>query len=67
MSWIASCSQAPSCPTAMNAEPIERVIAGIPGDCSLPYSQANLSRSWADPAYFCRLFHEKTGQHFSRF
>jgi hypothetical protein len=51
----------------MNAEPIERVIAGIPGDCSLPYSQANLSRSWADPAYFCRLFHEKTGQHFSRF
>ena len=34
----------------------------------LPYSQANLSRSLGlTPAYFCRLFHEKTGQHFSTF
>lgn len=44
------------------------MIAGIRADCSLPYSQANLSRSLGlTPAYFCRLFHEKTGQHFSTF
>jgi AraC-like DNA-binding protein len=69
MSWIASLQpRLRACPTAMNAEPIERVIAGIQADCSLPYSQANLSRSLGlTPAYFCRLFHEKTGQHFSAF
>ena len=53
---------------AASAAPIERVIAGIRADCSLPYSQQNLSRSLGlTPAYFCRLFHEKTGQHFSTF
>lgn len=55
-------------PSAATAAPIERVIAGIQADCSLPYSQQNLSRSLGlTPAYFCRLFHEKTGQHFSTF
>lgn len=56
--------------TAAPAEtaPIERVIAAIEADCSLPYSQANLSRSLGvTPAYFCRLFREKTGQRFSAF
>ncbi|MBQ8201748.1 MAG: helix-turn-helix domain-containing protein [Clostridia bacterium] len=57
-----------SCPAKMNSAPIERVIESIRQDCSLPYSQANLSRSLGlTPAYFCRLFHEKTGQHFSTF
>ena len=57
-----------SCPAAASQAPIERVIAGIQADCSLPYSQGNLSRSLGlTPAYFCRLFHEKTGQHFSTF
>ena len=56
-----------ACPTVGSA-PIERVIASIRADCSLPYSQANLSRSLGlTPAYFCRLFREKTGQHFSSF
>ena len=55
-------------PAEANTEPIERVIAGIRADCSLPYSQANLSRSLGlTPAYFCRLFREKTGQHFTSF
>ena len=54
--------------TARGDEPIARVIAGIETDCSLPYTQANLSRSLGlSPAYFCRLFHERTGQHFSAF
>ncbi|MGN1369646.1 MAG: helix-turn-helix transcriptional regulator [Aristaeellaceae bacterium] len=57
-----------ACPPTANAEPIERVIESIRADCSLPYSQANLSKSLGlTPAYFCRLFHEKTGQHFSTF
>lgn len=57
-----------ACPPAVNAAPIDRVIESIRADCSLPYSQANLSRSLGlTPAYFCRLFHEKTGQHFSTF
>lgn len=57
-----------ACPPAVNAAPIDRVIDSIRADCSLPYSQANLSRSLGlTPAYFCRLFHEKTGQHFSTF
>ncbi len=57
-----------ACPAPLNSEPIERVIESIRADCSLPYSQANLSRSLGlTPAYFCRLFHEKTGQHFSTF
>ena len=54
--------------TAAGDAPIERVIAAIQADCSLPYSQDNLSRSLGlTPAYFCRLFREKTGQHFSNF
>ncbi len=57
-----------ACPSTVNAAPIERVIESIRADCSLPYSQANLSKSLGlTPAYFCRLFHEKTGQHFSTF
>jgi AraC-like DNA-binding protein len=57
-----------ACPPSINAEPVERVIESIKADCSLPYSQANLSKSLGlTPAYFCRLFHEKTGQHFSTF
>ncbi len=70
MSWIASLQpRLRACPAASAAaEPIDRVIASIRTDCSLPYSQANLSRSLGlTPAYFCRLFHEKTGQHFSTF
>lgn len=47
---------------------IERVVAAIEADCSLPFSQANLSRSLGiTPAYFCRLFREKTGKRFSAF
>ena len=57
-----------ACPSTVNSAPIERVIESIRADCSLPYSQANLSKSLGlTPAYFCRLFHEKTGQHFSTF
>ena len=57
-----------ACPPAVNSAPVERVIESIKADCSLPYSQANLSKSLGlTPAYFCRLFHEKTGQHFSTF
>ena len=69
LSWINSLQpRLRACPTATASAPIERVIASIQADCSLPYSQANLSRSLGlTPAYFCRLFHEKTGQHFSTF
>jgi len=50
------------------AAPIERVVAGILADCSLPYSQTNLARSLGlTPTYFCRLFREETGSHFSEF
>ena len=57
-----------NCPSTVNSAPIDRVIESIKADCSLPYSQANLSKSLGlTPAYFCRLFHEKTGQHFSTF
>ena len=52
----------------MAPPPIDRVIESIHKDCSLPYSQANLARSLGlTPAYFCRLFREKTGCHFSQF
>lgn len=55
-------------PDAAATAPIDRVIASIQADCSLPYSQQNLSRSLGlTPAYFCRLFLDKTGQHFSTF
>lgn len=69
MTWLQSLPpRLRTCPTAVNAAPIERVILSIQADCSLPYSQQNLSRSLGlTPAYFCRLFHEKTGQHFSTF
>ena len=69
LAWLQSLTpQLRACPTAVNAAPIDRVILSIQTDCSLPYSQQNLSRSLAlTPAYFCRLFHEKTGQHFSTF
>ena len=68
LKWLTSLPERlRACPTVGNA-PIERVIASIRADCSLPYSQANLSRSLGlTPAYFCRLFREKTGQHFSSF
>lgn len=69
LNWVASLPEVlRSAPAAGSVAPIERVIASIQADCSLPYSQANLSRSLGlTPAYFCRLFHEKTGQHFSTF
>ena len=69
LTWLASLQPVlRACPAALNAAPIDRVIESIRQDCSLPYSQANLSRSLGlTPAYFCRLFHEKTGQHFSTF
>lgn len=48
--------------------PIDRVVDSINKDCSLPYSQANLAQSLGlTPAYFCRLFKEKTGFHFSQY
>lgn len=69
LDWLGHLPEAlRACPATGNQAPIERVIAGIQADCSLPYSQGNLSRSLGlTPAYFCRLFHEKTGQHFSTF
>lgn len=68
MTWLASLpDRLRGCPTVSTA-PIDRVIASVRADCSLPYSQLNLSRSLGlTPAYFCRLFREKTGQHFSTF
>ena len=69
LSWLTALSgvlRSAAAPT--DNAPIERVIAAIEADCSLPYTQANLSRSLGlTPAYFCRLFREKTGQHFSTF
>ena len=69
MDWLASLPpRLRACPAAAGTEPIERVIASIRADCSLPYTQAKLSHSLGlTPAYFCRLFREKTGQHFSSF
>lgn len=69
LSWLTSLQPVlRACPDTVNAAPIDRVIESIRQDCSLPYSQANLSRSLGlTPAYFCRLFHEKTGQHFSTY
>ncbi len=69
LSWLTALQPVlRACPPSVNGAPIERVIESIRADCSLPYSQANLSRSLGlTPAYFCRLFHEKTGQHFSTF
>ena len=69
LKWLASLPPVlRACPAALNSAPIDRVIESIRQDCSLPYSQANLSRSLGlTPAYFCRLFHEKTGQHFSTY
>ncbi|MBQ7848478.1 MAG: helix-turn-helix transcriptional regulator [Clostridia bacterium] len=69
LEWLASLQPVlRACPATLNSAPIDRVIESIRQDCSLPYSQANLSRSLGlTPAYFCRLFHEKTGQHFSTF
>ena len=69
LNWLTALSPVlRACPPNLNAEPIERVIESIRADCSLPYSQANLSKSLGlTPAYFCRLFYEKTGQHFSTF
>ena len=69
MAWLTALpNRLRACPAGVTAAPIDRVIASIQTDCSLPYSQQNLSRSLGlTPAYFCRLFHEKTGQHFSTF
>lgn len=69
LSWLTALAPVlRACPPTVNSAPIERVIESIRADCSLPYSQANLSKSLGlTPAYFCRLFHEKTGQHFSTF
>ena len=55
-------------PAETDAAPISRVVESIRMDCSLPYTQRNLSRSLGlTPAYFCRLFRDQTGQHFSTF
>ncbi len=69
LSWLATLPpMLRACPAPLSTAPIEKVIDSIRQDCSLPYSQANLSQSLGlTPAYFCRLFHEKTGQHFSTF
>ena len=68
LTWVASLPALLRACSTVGSAPIERVIASIRADCSLPYSQANLSRSLGlTPAYFCRLFREKTGQHFSSF
>ena len=69
LDWLAALQPVlKACPPTVNAEPVERVIESIKTDCSLPYSQTNLAKSLGlTPAYFCRLFHEKTGQHFSTF
>ena len=57
-----------TCPASASSAPVEHVIESIRANCALPYSQANLSRSLGlTPAYFCRLFHDKAGMHFSTF
>ncbi len=61
-------SKLKACAPASGVQPIQRVTTAIEADCSLPYSQLNLSRSLGiTPAYFCRLFREQTGQHFSSY
>ena len=69
MRWVESLKELlQASPATVDAAPIERAMAGILADCSLPYSQANLSHSLGlSPAYFCRLFREKAGMHFSSF
>lgn len=69
LNWIGMLpSLLKSHPALTNSEPVERVIESIRANCALPYSQANLSRSLGlTPAYFCRLFHDKAGMHFSTF
>lgn len=55
-------------PQESKQAPIDRAIAGILADCSLPYTQSNLAKSLGlTPAYFCRLFKEQTGCHFSQY
>lgn len=55
-------------PVQLSDAPIERAVNAIRVDCSLPYSQKNLSKSLGiSPAYFCRLFSQTTGQCFSAF
>lgn len=67
--WVSGMSQQLREKTCqMTPPPIDRVIESIRRDCSLPYSQTNLAKSLGlTPAYFCRLFREKTGCHFSQF
>lgn len=69
MRWVESLKEPlRQSPANSGSEPIDRAMAGILADCSLPYSQANLSHSLGlSPAYFCRLFREKAGMHFSSF
>lgn len=57
-----------ACKPVSDVQPIQRVVRAIEADCSLPYSHDNLSRSiGVSPAYFCRLFKEETGLHFSSY
>lgn len=69
LTWIDQLpSRLKACAPASGIQPIQRVTAAIEADCSLPYSQLNLSHSLGiTPAYFCRLFREQTGQHFSSY
>lgn len=55
-------------PECADTSPMDRVVARIREDCSLPYTQQGLSRSLGvSPSSFCRLFREKTGMHFTTF
>ena len=57
-----------ACPPPANTAPIDRVIGQIRADCAQPYSQASLASALGmSPACFCRLFRQRTGQHFSTF
>jgi len=49
-------------------DPILRVTQSIQRDCSLPYAQSNLAEGLGlTPAYFSRLFEQKTGERFSAY
>ena len=66
--WLTSLSDVlDACPRD-HAPDLELVLQTIRQNPSLPYTQARLAHSLGiSPAYFCRLFHEKTGQPFSSF
>ena len=68
-SWLSSCSglleDAPSATPAHDIEDVRKVILQNP---ALPYTQERMAHSLGlSPTYFCRLFHEQTGETFSVF